>query len=62
MTDLLVADWPTITLLEERYIRRVMIHVRGNKVHACKLLGISRKTLYLKLKSYTAGREQRCSP
>jgi two-component system response regulator HydG len=39
-------------VVEERYIRRVMKAVRGNKTQAARLLGFDRKTLYRKLQRY----------
>jgi two-component system response regulator AtoC len=35
--------------VEERYLRRVMAAVRGNKTAAARILGVERKTLYRKL-------------
>jgi DNA-binding NtrC family response regulator len=32
--------------LEDLYIDRVLEHTRGNKVHAARILGINRRTLY----------------
>ncbi len=43
---------PALTTLrdaEERHIRHVLEHCGGNKTQACKILGISRATLYSKL-------------
>ena len=39
-------------VVEERYIRRVMKAVRGNKTQAARLLGFDRKALYRKLQRY----------
>jgi Nif-specific regulatory protein len=38
--------------IEREHIQRVLEHVQGNKVKAASLLGISRTTLYEKLKEY----------
>ena len=38
--------------MEERYLRRVLTAVRGNKTAAARILGIERKTLYRKLQRY----------
>ena len=38
--------------MEERYLRRVLVAVRGNKTAAARILGIERKTLYRKLQRY----------
>ncbi len=39
-------DRLTLRELEDRYIKEVMRITQGNKVHAAKILGIDRKTLY----------------
>jgi two-component system response regulator AtoC len=39
------ADWPTLKVLDERYILKVLEHVRDNKTHAANVLGIDRRTL-----------------
>jgi DNA-binding NtrC family response regulator len=36
----------TLSELEDLYIDRVLEHTRGNKVHAARILGINRRTLY----------------
>ena len=38
--------------VERRYILRVMDAVGGNRTRAAEVLGVDRKTLYSKLKSY----------
>jgi two-component system response regulator HydG len=43
-------ELPTMDLVEERYIRKVLASVRGNKTLAAKVLGFDRRTLYRKLK------------
>ncbi|MCG8567654.1 MAG: DUF134 domain-containing protein [Desulfobacterales bacterium] len=45
---------PTWTLaqVEQAHILRVLDHVNQNQTQAAKLLGIGRKTLHRKLKSY----------
>lgn len=45
-------EFQTIQELELRYIRHVMESVDGNKTEACRILGISRATLYKKLSLY----------
>jgi DNA-binding NtrC family response regulator len=40
---------PTIQEVEERYIRKVLAAVAGNKTLAAKILGLDRRTLYRKL-------------
>ena len=43
-------ELPTMDVVEERYIRKVLASVRGNKTLAAKVLGFDRRTLYRKLK------------
>jgi two-component system response regulator HydG len=35
--------------VEQRYIRRVLEAVKGNKSHAARVLGMDRRTLYRKM-------------
>jgi DNA-binding NtrC family response regulator len=39
------ADWPTLSVLERRYIDRVLSRTGGNKTRAAEVLGIDRRTL-----------------
>jgi len=39
------ADWPTLKVLDERYIQKVLDHVQENKTHAANVLGMDRRTL-----------------
>jgi DNA-binding NtrC family response regulator len=39
----------TIEQLENKYIRRVLMEVGGNKSKAAEMLGLDRRTLYRKL-------------
>ncbi len=41
---------PSMDVVEERYIRKVLAAVNGNKTLAAKVLGFDRRTLYRKLK------------
>jgi transcriptional regulator with PAS, ATPase and Fis domain len=41
----LADDWPTLQLLERRYIDRVLSRTGGNKTRAAEVLGIDRRTL-----------------
>jgi DNA-binding NtrC family response regulator len=41
----LAEDWPTLAVLERRYIDRVLSRTGGNKTHAAEVLGIDRRTL-----------------
>lgn len=38
-------DWPTLAVLERRYIDLVLARTNGNKTRAAKVLGIDRRTL-----------------
>ncbi|OYZ24362.1 MAG: hypothetical protein B7Y39_01515 [Bdellovibrio sp. 28-41-41] len=46
------ADRPTLEKLEERYIKLVMSEVKHRKDEAAQILGISRRTLYRKERTY----------
>ena len=46
------ADFPTISQLEERYIRLVLEKTGGRKDNAAQILGINRRTLYRKEREY----------
>jgi len=39
------ADWPSLKVLEERYIQKVLDRVQENRTHAANVLGIDRRTL-----------------
>jgi DNA-binding NtrC family response regulator len=41
----LADDWPTLQILERRYIDRVLSRTGGNKTRAAEVLGIDRRTL-----------------
>jgi DNA-binding NtrC family response regulator len=41
----LADDWPTVAVLERRYIDRVLARTGGNKTRAADILGIDRRTL-----------------
>jgi len=45
-------DFPTLTQLEERYIRHVLQKTAGRKDKAAQILGINRRTLYRKEREY----------
>jgi two-component system response regulator HydG len=42
-------DLPSLCVVEERYIRKVLAAVGGNKTLAAKVLKLDRRTLYRKL-------------
>jgi DNA-binding NtrC family response regulator len=44
-------DLPTLAAMEQRYIRRVLETVGGNKTEAARILGINRSSLWRKLKT-----------
>jgi DNA-binding NtrC family response regulator len=41
----LAEDWPTLQVLERRYIDRVLSRTGNNKTRAAEILGIDRRTL-----------------
>jgi hypothetical protein len=41
----LADDWPSLQVLERRYIDRVLARTGGNKTRAADVLGIDRRTL-----------------
>jgi two-component system NtrC family response regulator len=46
-----LSEWPTLEMLQQDYVRRVMSAVEGNKRRAAQILGINRRTLYRWLES-----------
>ena len=38
-------DWPTLAVIEGRYVSRVLDHTGGNKQAAARTLDVDRKTL-----------------
>jgi DNA-binding NtrC family response regulator len=40
-----VEEWPSLAIVEGRYVKRVLAHTRGNKQAAARLLEVDRKTL-----------------
>ena len=47
-----IAGFPTLKEMERRHIERALAHFKGNRTRTCKALGISKATLWRKLKSY----------
>jgi two-component system response regulator HydG len=45
-------DYPTLTQLEERYMRAVLQKTAGRKDKAAQILGVNRRTLYRKEREY----------
>jgi DNA-binding NtrC family response regulator len=45
-------DWPTLSVVEGRYVARVLAHTRGNKQAAARLLDVDRKTLERMIKRH----------
>lgn len=45
-------DFPTLTQLEERYMRAVLQKTAGRKDKAAQILGVNRRTLYRKEREY----------
>jgi DNA-binding NtrC family response regulator len=54
-----VEEWPTMEQLELRYIRRVLEHCKGHRQNAARILGISERNLYRKLKELEQPAPQR---
>lgn len=52
--DDLLVSW-TLAKMEQHHILRVLSNVNNNQTRAAKVLGIGRKTLHRKLKSYETG-------
>ena len=56
----LAEDWPTLAVLERRYIDRVLSRTGGNKTRAADVLGIDRRTLnrmFARERAAAGGRE-----
>lgn len=41
-----LSEWPTLDVLQQDYVHRVMAAVDGNKRRAAQILGVNRRTLY----------------
>jgi DNA-binding NtrC family response regulator len=46
------ADPKSLREVERRYVRDVLLQENGNKVHAARVLGISRRALYRLIEKY----------
>lgn len=53
---------PTLAEVEDEHIRRALRATQGNVTRAARVLGVSRRTLYNRLDSGTAGERRRASP
>jgi two-component system response regulator AtoC len=56
----LADDWPSLSVLERRYIDRVLSRTGGNKTRAAEVLGIDRRTLnrmFARERATAAGRD-----
>jgi two-component system, NtrC family, response regulator AtoC len=47
-----IAAFPTLKTMERRHIERALAHFGGSRIRTCKALGISKATLWRKIKSY----------
>jgi DNA-binding NtrC family response regulator len=45
MTPAAAEEWPKLSIIEGRYVAKVLAHTRGNKQAAARLMEIDRKTL-----------------
>ena len=54
LLELAVEQKLTLRELDDRYVDRVLASVGGNKVHAARILGINRRTLYRRGESGSA--------
>ena len=52
LTDTPSDEWLSLDEIEKRYVLDVLNAVDGNKSSAAQLLGLSRKTLYRRLRIY----------
>ena len=52
-------EWPLLSMVEGRYVARVLIHTSGNKQAAARVLGVDRKTLDRMIKRHQISFERR---
>lgn len=57
-----VAEGPnrTIDQVVRNHIVDVMVQTKGNRTHAARILGITRRSLYRKLEEYASAGCERC--
>jgi DNA-binding NtrC family response regulator len=48
----IIEEWPLLSELEGRYVRRVLAHTGGNKQAASRILGVDRKTIERMIKRH----------
>jgi DNA-binding NtrC family response regulator len=51
----LLEEWPTLAEWEKHYVAKVLVHTKGNKQAAARLLGVDRKTIERMIKRYQLG-------
>jgi len=52
-------EWPLLSEVEGRYVARVLVHTRGNKQAAARVLGVDRKTLSRMVKRHQINSHKR---
>lgn len=55
MTPAAKEEWPKLSVIEGRYVAKVLAHTRGNKQAAARLMEIDRKTLDRMIKRHKIG-------
>ncbi len=60
--DAIIADRPTLAMLERRYVELILTETGGNKKRAAEILGIDRRTLYRTLDRERAEEHEAAEP